>query len=127
MFFYKGPSVALDLLPSAETTLTKIIFYHTFQERQNTKITTQNWDWQSNVTTEISFKSEAKIFFSYRLCYSNKIFLQEWKVLQKPDHFFPLSFSIFWLMYNKHVYPIYTQKCFQISRRLMFKVTVPGC
>lgn len=74
MFFNKGPSVALDLLPSAETTLTKIIFYHTFQKRQNTKVTTQNWDWQSNVTTEISFKSEAKIFFSYRLCYSNKTF-----------------------------------------------------
>lgn len=75
----------MDLLPSAEITLTNIIFYHTFQKRQNIKIIAKNWEWQANIKIGIVFKSGVKCV--HIECYSSKKFLQEYKVLLKPDHF----------------------------------------
>lgn len=49
--------------------LTKIIFYHTFKNRQNTKIITKNWEWQANIIIGILFKRGDKIFFSYRMLF----------------------------------------------------------
>lgn len=92
--------------------LTEIIFYHTFLKRQNTKMITKNWEWHANIITRIPLKRGDKISFLIE-CYSNKNFLQEWKVLLKPDHFI-LYNSLLPGLCTINMYSIYKQTCLSI-------------